>query len=328
MRSWPQLQRDAASAGFPADSLEKVLQLIALLDSLRSHPYLRTRLALKGGTALNLFELDVPRLSVDIDLNYVGAVEREVMLAERPILESAIEAVCNRLDLTVKRVPSEHAGGKWRLGYHRAAGGTGTLELDLNFVLRAPLWPIKLRDSHLVAGEVARDIPVLDLHELVGGKLAALFGRSAARDVYDAHELLGRPGLDVEKLRLAFVVYGGMNRRDWRTVSLDDVVLDAREAERMLLPLLRAYTAPARTDLEGWTSALVARTRERLGALLPFHDHERAFLDSLLDDGALRPDLITADARMQGLLHQHPGLLWKAQNVRAHRGGGPTTDKL
>jgi predicted nucleotidyltransferase component of viral defense system len=129
MRSLDQLQRAAAETGFPADGLEKVLNLLRLLDGFRAHPYLKTRLALKGGTALNLFEFDVPRLSVDIDLNYVGSPDRDTMLAERPEVERAIVAVCGRLDLTVKRVPSEHAGGKWRLGYQRAAGGTGTLEI-------------------------------------------------------------------------------------------------------------------------------------------------------------------------------------------------------
>jgi predicted nucleotidyltransferase component of viral defense system len=109
MRTLDQLQRAASETGFPADGLEKVLNLLRLLDGLRSHPYLKTRLALKGGTALNLFEFDIPRLSVDIDLNYVGTADRETMLRERPEVERAIEAVCQRLDLTVKRVPAEHA---------------------------------------------------------------------------------------------------------------------------------------------------------------------------------------------------------------------------
>lgn len=47
MRTSDQLQRTAADTGFPADSLEKVLNLIALLDGLRSHPFLWDRLALK-----------------------------------------------------------------------------------------------------------------------------------------------------------------------------------------------------------------------------------------------------------------------------------------
>lgn len=74
--SRPQLERLAADTGFQIDPLEKVLHLLDLLESLRSHPFLTDRLVLKGGTALNLFALDLPRLSVDIDLNYIGAVDR------------------------------------------------------------------------------------------------------------------------------------------------------------------------------------------------------------------------------------------------------------
>lgn len=318
-RTWAQLQRDAAAAGFRADSLEKVLLLLALLDGIRRHPYLRTRLALKGGTALNLFELDVPRLSVDVDLNYVGGADRETMLAERPDVERAIEAVCSRLDLTVKRIPNEHAGGKWRLRYQRAAGGTGTLELDLNFLLRVPLWPVLLRDARPVAGETATSVPVLDLHELVGGKLAALFGRTAARDVFDAHELLGLPGLNRQRLRLAFIAYGGMNRRDWRTVRVEEVAIDVNEVRRLLVPMLRAEAAPHSESLEAWVDGLVERTRERLSVVLPLLPHERSFLNALLDEGDIRPDLLTEDQQMRNILSSHPGLLWKAQNVRAYK---------
>ena len=63
--------------------LEKVIQLLHLLEASQAHPFLKNRWALKGGTALNLFVFDVPRLSVDIDLNYVGAADRETMMVER-----------------------------------------------------------------------------------------------------------------------------------------------------------------------------------------------------------------------------------------------------
>ncbi len=112
----------AASLGFRPDSLEKVFRLLSLLEALRTNTFLRQRIALKGGTALNLFLFDVPRLSVDIDLNYVGAGERETMLADKPKLEQAIQAVCRREGLTVRRMPTEHAGGKWRLSYTNTAG--------------------------------------------------------------------------------------------------------------------------------------------------------------------------------------------------------------
>ena len=124
-----ELVRVANETGFHVEPLGKVEQLLALLDGLRSHPFLKGRVVLKGGTALNLFVFDVPRLSVDIDLNYIGAADRETMLAERPKVEQAIEAVCGRQGVQIKRVPSDHAGGKWRLSYTATTGRPGSLEV-------------------------------------------------------------------------------------------------------------------------------------------------------------------------------------------------------
>ena len=123
------IAREVVATGFPGDTLEKVFRLMSLLDALNTHPFLKQRLALKGGTALNLFLFDVPRVSVDIDLNYMGTTDRDIMLAERPKVEQAVRAVCSREELLVKRVPSEHAGGKWRLTYtasHWRLGQLGT----------------------------------------------------------------------------------------------------------------------------------------------------------------------------------------------------------
>ena len=66
------LNREATTTGFRVEILEKVTLLLNLLDGFERHPYLKGRFALKGGTALNLFIFDVPRLSIDIDLNYIG----------------------------------------------------------------------------------------------------------------------------------------------------------------------------------------------------------------------------------------------------------------
>ncbi len=79
--------------GFRIEMIEKVLLLINLLNTLNYHPFLKGKWVLKGGTALNLFLLNLPRLSVDIDINYIGALGREQMLAERPGIEQAAQAV-------------------------------------------------------------------------------------------------------------------------------------------------------------------------------------------------------------------------------------------
>ena len=58
----------AASTGFKPEMVEKVLHLLNLLSTLNSHTFLKGKWVLKGGTALNLFVLNLPRLFVDIDL--------------------------------------------------------------------------------------------------------------------------------------------------------------------------------------------------------------------------------------------------------------------
>ena len=104
---------EAEATGFRPDVLEKAARLLELLDTIRSHPFLKGKLVLKGGSALNLFLFDVPRLSIDIDLNYTGAQDLDSMTAERPRLEQALRAVFMREEYTILRKPEEHAGGKW-----------------------------------------------------------------------------------------------------------------------------------------------------------------------------------------------------------------------
>jgi predicted nucleotidyltransferase component of viral defense system len=208
------LAAEAEATGFRPDVLEKAAHLLGLLNAMRSHPFLKGKLVLKGGTALNLFVFDVPRLSVDIDLNYVGAEDREAMLAERPKIEQAVQAVFSREGFSVRRMPEEHAGGKWSLRYESAHGLIASLEVDINFMFRVPLWPVTTIDSHPVGAWRAKEIPVLDPHELAAGKLVALLSRRQARDLFDSHRILRMDDLDSHRLRIGFVVYGAMNRKD------------------------------------------------------------------------------------------------------------------
>lgn len=310
------LARVAAETGFHAESLERVARLIDLLRDLHAHPYLRPRLALKGGTALNLFLFGLPRLSVDIDLNYIGAGERDKMLAERPRVEDALAAVFDRQGLQVRRGPNrEHAGYKCHLGYTRADRGRGQLELDLNFLLRVPLWPPVPSRSCEVLGRAAEEILLLDEHELAAGKLAAAFSRTKSRDLFDLDGLFRR-GLDVERLRVGFVVYGGASRVDWRTITPDTLNTTAKDVSEQLLPMLRRDAAPPRGAVEGWTRDLVARCRAHVGQLLPLRAGEREFLDLVCERGEVRPELLTAEAEIQARIAGHPGLLWKCLNVK------------
>ena len=320
--SWSEIVPLAESTGFRAEMIEKVLHLINLLDKLNRHPALKGKWVLKGGTALNLFVFDLPRLSVDIDLNYVGALGREAMLADRPRVEQAAQAVFSRERFTTKRVPTEHAGGKWRLSYQSYNGQSGNLEVDLNFMFRLPLWDIETTDSHALGDFQARNIALPDVHELAAGKLAALLARGQARDLFDCHRIFTMKGIDRDRLHHAFVVYGGMNRKDWRTVSISDVNFDPDELARLLIPTLNRRFMEKQGPPVEYGKRLVKECQAKLKAVLPLNDPEREFLDLLLEKGEINASVLTPDKALQQRIHSQPLLQWKALNVKRHKGLG------
>lgn len=264
------LNAEAEATGFRAEVLEKVIHLLHLLGTMQTHPFLRGKLALKGGTALNLFLFDLPRLSVDIDLNYVGAVPRDEMMTERPKLEDALRAVCAREGFSVTRVPADHAGGRWALRYESALGAGGNLEVDLNYMFRVPLWAPTMQDSRPIGSCQAAGIPLVDIHELAAGKFAALLARCASRDLYDAHQLFTACKFERERLRVAFVVYGAINRKDWRTVTVDDVRATPAEVRSQLIPTLRRDALARVEATDAWVARLVAGVPGRSRGTPPF----------------------------------------------------------
>jgi len=207
-----------------------------------------------------------------------------------------------------------------------SAGSSDKLEIDLNFMLRVPLWPVAILDSKPVGPAIAREIAVVDRHELAAGKLAALVARNASRDIFDTRELLRGTDLDRDKLRLAFVIYGGLNRKDWRTVKIDDIVASPVELRQELVPMLRADVRPHKTEVGAWSTELVRETRSLMGAVLPLEGHELEFLQRLNDAGDIAPELLSADPKMQAIIGAQPGLKWKAANVKKHFGPATNDD--
>ncbi|MCD6038938.1 MAG: nucleotidyl transferase AbiEii/AbiGii toxin family protein [Gammaproteobacteria bacterium] len=129
--STERLYYEAEATGFRPEILEKVIYLIHLLNRFSEDSFLKDRFVLKGGTALNLFCFNYPRLSVDIDINYIGSADREVMLQEKSQIESAIENIVLDEKMIPQRKPSEHAGEKWAIRYPSAMPGQSHLNFNI-----------------------------------------------------------------------------------------------------------------------------------------------------------------------------------------------------
>ena len=164
--------------------------------------------ALKGGTAINLFVRDMPRLSVDIDLTYLPIADREHSLAD-------IDAALKRIGGTIKRLQPR---------YTITESSPATQDTINKLVVRTPhLVQIKIEVTPVLRGCVYdpqprtiveraeeqfgfAEIQVLSFADLYAGKIMAALDRQHPRDLFDVHELLINEGLRSELLN-ALVVY-------------------------------------------------------------------------------------------------------------------------
>lgn len=314
------LQRIASETGHQPGTLEKVMRLLDILQEVAHDRVLSERFALKGGTALNVFHLGLDRLSVDIDLNYVGALDRKAMEAERPEVEAALSRLLASQGYDIRRQPDEHAGGKWIMRFASVLGGNATLELDVNYMARQPLFGTTHVSSVALGDIRASDVLVLDLQEIIAGKLVALFDRHAARDLFDARRILSIEGLGWKNIKAAFLAFGACARRDWRTVSIEAIKSDPRELrQKLVICLPRGYFG-GKDEIDAWIEETVALCRERLAFLFDLTANEREFLNGILDRGEINSDLLDVVPEIRANIGAMPMLAWKCQHVRKHRG--------
>jgi predicted nucleotidyltransferase component of viral defense system len=301
--------------GFLPEGLQKQMALLDLLREISRHPLLRTKFALKGGTALNLFWFPLPRLSVDIDLNYVAGTDRETMLTDRPVLENELKKLIESRSITVQFAPAdEHAGAKWRLRAASAFGGSFTLELDLNYIMRIPVGDINPKQPYLLDEDYAFSFNSVSFEELFAGKIKALLERSAARDLYDVAMLSQTSAeYDLTVLRRAHILLGVTSKKDWRTVNRQTIdAIDQQMIIDELTPVLRQDEAP---DLD----AMKSNAKRILDQVLNRTEKERQFLDIFLEKGEYKPELLFEAGQAQQL-RNHPAVLWKLKNVRRFKG--------
>lgn len=310
------VRRIALERAFGDQTVEKALCLLDLLGEIARHPYLGPRLVLKGGTALNLFHWQCPRLSVDIDLNYIGGISTEEMQGEREDLLTTVERVCRSVGYAVRRGRDAHASRTIYLRYRSVLGTEDQVQLDINFLMRVCLFQPALRSAKLVAGPPDIEFPVAALEEVMAGKLVALLDRGAPRDLYDAYRFVTQSDqYDERRLRQAFVVFAsaGLPRPLWE-YSADRLSRVTKEqVERQLWPVLIEGNRPDIRNMHDLVSPLVSQ-------LVDLREGERRFAEAVLA-GELDPGpLCRGDHELEARIRSHPALLWKLKNVREWRG--------
>lgn len=151
--------------------------------------------ALHGGTAINLFVRDLPRLSVDIDLTFASILGRR---ASFDAANESLAAVASRLPTRIPSVSIRHRRDVCKL---QVATSRAAVKVEVNMVGRG-LWgavrTLPLCDSAQEAFDAYCAVPVVSHGQLFGGKLCAALDRQHPRDLFDAKLLLDQSGLDTE----------------------------------------------------------------------------------------------------------------------------------
>jgi hypothetical protein len=316
------LQDIAAERQLQPATLERVIRLIDILDAFGADTLIGPRVALKGGTAVNVFYSDLDRLSVDIDINYVGAVEKGQMDADRPGLEDRIERLMESKGYAARRVQTEHAGGKWIYRYPSALGGAGTIEIDINYLYRGPLYGVDRMPSVAIGSYQAENVPVLDIHEIVAGKMVALVTRHTARDLFDAHRIIAIPALDWAKIKVATLMIGASAKSfDWRTASPEAIGCEAGDITGNLNMCLHDRSFDRFGGRAAWIDHVTAECRDKLAPLFQLTTGEEAFLDAVLDRGEIDVTSLHVPESVRAAIEACPALQWKAQNVKAWKSG-------
>lgn len=296
--------RIASSSGFRPEPLERVFRLAMLLQAIGEE--LGNEVSLRGGTALNLLHLDVPRLSVDIDLDFVGTAGADEARSRRPALMERIEQLARGSGYEVIPERASYAMAHLRMHYDGIEGHPSFIKADVNFLDRVPVMPPEHRlVSHPFQDDVPTfEIQTLALPELAAAKLIALCRRALARDLFDAAALTDFGGLKIDEVRTVLVVRGAAYPPPSPAAYEPRVVERIRKVSwnSEVVALARR---PAPFTLEQARNNAAGLLAE----VLELGDGHREFL-SLLEAGELRPDVLPL-LELHPRISENPGLLWR-----------------
>ncbi len=256
--------------------------------------------ALKGGTAINLFVREFPRLSVDIDLVYLPMKGRDEALQE---ISEALDTISTNLQTAFKDMKLTEAYKSKRDSLRLVVARNGVqIKVELSPVLRGTVYePALMEVCESVEEEFGYvETPVVALADLYAGKICAALDRQHPRDLFDVKGLLENEGL-TDEIRKAFIVYLSSHNRPMA---------------ELLRPQYKDISAIYAGEFENMTQTVVpldelVAVRERLVGLIHvgLTDDEREFLISFKNR---KPnwDLLGLDG-----ISQLPAIKWKQINL-------------
>lgn len=296
---------------FLRDNLEKVLRLVDVLQYIAQNDKLSDCLVLKGGTAINLTVFEMPRLSVDIDLDFHRDCTLDGMLQHRAVINAEILAYMSSQGYSLSpSTKNPHSLDSWVFFYHNSAGNRDNIKIEINYSMRQHIFIPQKREIRV---SFLSNINIRTLHpmELFGSKIKALIERHTCRDLYDVYNLLHSDLIltgDISLLRKIVVFYlaVGGNKKLSKEYDLSSIKqIKFSQIRATLLPMLRKGES---FDFETAKVEVI----EFLERLLSFTDTETAFIDYFVAK-QYRPELLFNDDVIIANIRNHPMAHWKVR---------------
>lgn len=284
------------------------LQTARLLTQVAPTVFADGQFALKGGTAINLFLRDMPRLSVDLDLVFVDyCAPRERALAS---INDSIRQMGERLSKRgfQTRSQAQPDTGETKLFVRRDGI---EVKIEVNTVMRGTVHPVRAAGLSAKARDVLLaelEVPVASLEDVYGGKMVAAMDRQHPRDLFDVMQLLAHEGI-TPGIRRAFIVYLASHNRPIHEVLFPSLKDLRQDYERSFVGMTEQPVALA--DLLAVREQMTQELQQGLDA------DERRFLLSL---AANEPDWACL-----GIAHldQLPAIRWKLHNLGQLQSSSP-----
>lgn len=295
--------------GFLKTRLEKVSRLLEILKEISLHPLLSKTLALKGGTAINLFLFDCPRLSIDLDFNFIGADSKDETDKARKEVGAALGSIFRFLRYFAEFKSSEGIDQCY-VSYETLFKITDRIKLEVNYLLRLPLAkpsPRSVRSPFSLRFK----IQMLSLEELYAAKCVALFDRVTPRDLFDVYLLNSTEAqdYDFDTLKKFFLFYSSISRSSFFDFKIESIqALTEKEIKDQLWPLLSKKTRPAQSEM-------LKKARSFLQRLLKLSSSERRFFEQFYR-GAADFSLLFNHPTLVQTCQSHPMVLWKQEHLR------------
>jgi predicted nucleotidyltransferase component of viral defense system len=168
---------------------------VALLIRVIPDIALDTRFALHGGTAINLFDRDMPRLSVDIDLTYIPIEDRETSFNN---ISAALTKIKERIENRLQGSRVEH-----KVDIHKllVTDNEAMIKIEVSQIVRGLLGAVTekiLCEKAQIKYDAFCAINIVSKGQLYGGKICAAMDRQHPRDIFDVKQLLKEGGLNRE----------------------------------------------------------------------------------------------------------------------------------